>query len=96
MCVSPGKTLESERLARDNPETNPITIKFEPVNHGQRSAAFPHTAALHQGGPSHAVCGFVSMGVVWAAISEALRGVPFLPCIDMPIEHFSAIKRMKN
>ena len=29
----PGRTLESERLAKDNPETNPITIKPETANH---------------------------------------------------------------
>ena len=28
-----GKTLESERLAKDNPEANPITIKPETVSH---------------------------------------------------------------
>ena len=38
---------ESECLARDNPETNPITIKPETAGHmAEKSPGLPHPAAV--------------------------------------------------
>ena len=33
MCAPPGRTLESEQLAKDHPETNPIIIKPKTASH---------------------------------------------------------------
>ena len=47
------KDPESERLARDNPETNPIPIKPETASHvAEQSSGFPYPPALHPGAPS--------------------------------------------
>ena len=47
------KSPESEWLARDSLETNPITMKPETEPHGRPSSpGFPDHAALHVGGPS--------------------------------------------
>ena len=44
------KDSELEWLAKDHPETNPITIKPETARHGQSSSpGFPHPTALHLG-----------------------------------------------
>ena len=47
------KDPESEWLARDNPETHPITIKPETSSHtAEQSSWVPLPAALHPGAPS--------------------------------------------
>ena len=47
------KDPESERLARDNLETNPITIKAETVSHvAEQSSWVPYPSALHPGARS--------------------------------------------
>ena len=44
------KDSESEGLAKDNPETDPIIIKPETESHvAEQSSWFPHPAALHPG-----------------------------------------------
>ena len=49
VCTT-SKDSESERLAKDNLETNPLTIKTETMSHWQRCApGFPYPTALHPG-----------------------------------------------
>ena len=53
MLAPPGRTLESGWLARDNSETNPITIKWRLRTMWQSSSpGFPYSAALCPGATS--------------------------------------------
>ena len=59
MCVPPGRTLESEWLAKDNLEMHPITINPKLQATWQSSSpGFPYLAALQPGANSNKVSSF--------------------------------------
>ena len=67
---------ESECLARDNLETNPITIKPETAGHvAEKSPGLPHPAAALLGALSRQVSCFVS---TCEPPLGPWRGFPFL------------------
>ena len=92
------KDSESEWLAKDNPETNPITINLRLRAVWQScSPGFPHPTALHAGALSHKLSCFVSTCVSSDNSLPSVGQEPsFRPWKGSPFLQQYYLRKMKN